>query len=81
MSITYHVCKYTPTELLTALGGQCALLDEAPENFDLSDQVAHPNLCGFGKSVIRKTGSDGKLIDSNNSTNDFESNTKASLIK
>ena len=27
----------------------------------------------FGKSVIRKTGSDGKLIDSNNSTNDFES--------
>lgn len=35
----------------------------------------------FGKSVIRKTGSDGKLIDSNNSTNDFESNTKASLIK
>ena len=53
MSITYHVCKYTPTELLTALGGQCALLDEAPENFDLSDQVAHPNLCGFGKSVIQ----------------------------
>ena len=32
-------------------------------------------------TVIRKTGSDGKLIDSNNSTNDFESNTKASLIK
>lgn len=53
MSITYHVCKYTPTELLTALGGQCQLLDEAPENFDLSDQVAHPNLCGFGKSVIQ----------------------------
>ncbi len=53
MSITYHVCKYTPVELLTALGGQCALLDEAPESFDLSDQVAHPNLCGFGKSVIQ----------------------------
>ena len=53
MSITYHVCKYTPTELLTALGGQCALLDEAPENFDLSDQVAHPNLCGVGKSVMQ----------------------------
>ena len=33
--------------------GQRALLDEAPENFDLSDQVAHPNLCGFGKSVIQ----------------------------
>lgn len=53
MSITYHVCKYTPVELLTALGGECALLDEAPDAFDLSDQVAHPNLCGFGKSVIQ----------------------------
>ena len=53
MSITYHVCKYTPVELLTALGGECALLDEAPNAFDLSDQVAHPNLCGFGKSVIQ----------------------------
>ena len=40
-------------ELLTALGGECALLDEAPDAFDLSDQVAHPNLCGFGKSVIQ----------------------------
>ena len=53
MNTTYHVCKYTPTELLAAFGGQCALLDEAPETFDLSDQVAHPNLCGFGKSVIQ----------------------------
>ena len=53
MSITYHVCKYTPVELLTALGGECALVDEAPDAFDLSDQVAHPNLCGFGKSVIQ----------------------------
>lgn len=48
-----YVCKYTPTELLQAFGGDAALLDQAPENFDLSDQVAHPNLCGFGKSVIQ----------------------------
>ena len=48
-----YVCKYTPTELLSAFGGSPALLDHAPENFDLSDQVAHPNLCGFGKSVIQ----------------------------
>ena len=81
MSTTYYICKYTPVELLEALGGTCQVLDEMPDNFSLSDQMGHPNLCGFGKSVIRKTGSDGKLIDSNNSTNDFESNTKASLIK
>ena len=53
MNPLYYVCKYTPTELLAALGAQCVLLDEAPENFALSDQVAHPNLCGFGKSVIQ----------------------------
>ena len=24
-----------------------------PENFEMSDQIAHANLCGFGKSVIQ----------------------------
>lgn len=24
-----------------------------PENFEQSDQIAHANLCGFGKSVIQ----------------------------
>lgn len=59
MTPTYYICKYTPTELLTALGGHCVLLDEAPENFDLSDQVAHPNLCGFGKSILQAVLSGG----------------------
>lgn len=53
MTPTHYVCKYTPVELLTALGGQCLLLDETPDNFEQSDQIAHPNLCGFGKSVIQ----------------------------
>lgn len=35
----------------------------------------------FNKSVIRKSDANGKLIDTNNSTNDFDSNVKASLIK
>ena len=59
MNPTHYICKYTPTELLTALGGTCVLLDEAPENFDLSDQVAHPNLCGFGKSILQAVLSGG----------------------
>lgn len=59
MNPTHYVCKYTPTELLAALGGDCVLLDEAPENFDLSDQVAHPNLCGFGKSILQAVLSGG----------------------
>ena len=23
-----------------------------PDNFDLSDQISHPNICGFGKSLL-----------------------------
>ena len=53
MAQTCYVCKYTPTELLRALGADPVLLDQAPENFGLADQVAHPNLCGFGKAVIQ----------------------------
>ena len=49
----YYVCKYTPTELFYGFGEKCAVLEEMPENFEMSDQVAHANLCGFGKSVIQ----------------------------
>ena len=52
MSTTYYICKYTPVELLEALGGNCQVLDEMPDSFSLSDEVGHPNLCGFGKSVL-----------------------------
>lgn len=49
---THYICKYTPVELLTALGGQCIVLDQMPDGFPLSDQLGHPNLCGFGKAVL-----------------------------
>ena len=52
MSVTHFICKYTPVELLAAYGGSCAVFDHMPENFDLSDQVSHPNLCGFGKALL-----------------------------
>ena len=52
MSTTYYICKYTPVELLEAFGGECAILNHMPDNFELSDQVAHPNICGFGKSLL-----------------------------
>ena len=44
----HYVCKYTPV-----FGEDCAVLEEMPENFELSDKIAHANLCGFGKSVIQ----------------------------
>ncbi len=49
----HYVCKYTPTELFRGFGETCAVLEEMPENFEMSDQIAHANLCGFGKSVIQ----------------------------
>ena len=49
----HYVCKYTPLELFKGFGEECAVLEEMPENFELSDQIAHANLCGFGKSVIQ----------------------------
>ena len=45
MNRTYYVCKYTPVELLTALGGKCELLNELPEGFERAEQITHPNNC------------------------------------
>lgn len=52
MNKTYYICKYTPVELLEAMGAQCANLNEMPRGFDLADQIAHPNICGFGKALL-----------------------------
>ncbi|MDD6325440.1 MAG: acyl-CoA dehydratase activase [Lachnospiraceae bacterium] len=49
----HYVCKYTPVELFRGFKETCAVLEEMPENFEQSDQIAHANLCGFGKSVIQ----------------------------
>ena len=52
MNKTYYVCKYTPIELLEAFGGVCQNLNEMPQGFDHADQIAHPNICGFGKALL-----------------------------
>ncbi len=52
MDKTFYVCKYTPVELLAAFGADCVNLNMMPGNFDRADEIAHPNICGFGKSVL-----------------------------
>ena len=37
----HYVCKYTPVELFRGFGEKCAVLEEMPENFEQSDQIAH----------------------------------------
>jgi predicted CoA-substrate-specific enzyme activase len=49
---TFYVCKYTPVELLEAMGADCEILNGMLPGFDISEQVAGPNICGFGKTVL-----------------------------
>lgn len=52
MSTLYYICKYTPVELLNAFGADCRYLDEMPDGFYYAEAKVHPNLCGFGKSIL-----------------------------
>lgn len=49
---TCYICKYTPLELLAAFDGAAVPLEEMPDDLSLAEAAAHPNLCGFGKSVL-----------------------------
>lgn len=48
----YYICKYTPIELLSAFGAEPLNLNEMPAGFEAAEQIAHPNICGFGKSIL-----------------------------
>ena len=41
----HYVCKYTPIELFKGFGEECAVLEEMPENFDVSEIVLHMRIC------------------------------------
>ena len=48
----HYVCKYTPIELLSALGADPTPLDGMRAGFDEAERIAGPNICGFGKTVL-----------------------------
>ena len=48
----HYVCKYTPVELLCALGADPRPLDGMRAAFDAAESIAGPNICGFGKTVL-----------------------------
>lgn len=54
----HYVCKYTPTELFQGFGEKCAVLEEMPENFEMSDQIAHAKSVRLRK--IRDSGGAGR---------------------
>lgn len=49
---TYYVCKYTPLEIIEALGGTPVNLNTMQEGFDQAELLVGANICGFGKTVI-----------------------------
>ncbi len=48
----YYPCKYAPIELLAGYGAACKPVTYEATSFEDADRLAHPNLCGFGKSLI-----------------------------
>ena len=47
-----YVCKYTPIEILKALGAEVQRMDEAAPNYDLAESLMHPNMCSYVKGVL-----------------------------
>ncbi len=48
----HYPCKYVPVELLAGFGAGCWPCTHEAESFELADELAHPNLCGFAKSLL-----------------------------
>ena len=49
-----YTCKYTPVELLEALGGQPLLLDGEEETYEQAEGLTHANLCCHAKAVLQQ---------------------------
>ena len=50
--VVHYACKYAPVELLAGYGAVCEPVTYEADSFEEADRLAHPNLCGFGKSLI-----------------------------
>lgn len=48
----FYTCKYTPVELLSALGADCVLLNAEAEAFETAERETHNNLCCHAKALL-----------------------------
>lgn len=48
----HYPCKYVPAELLAGFGAGCWPCTFEAESFEVAEELAHPNLCGYGKSLL-----------------------------
>ncbi len=49
-----YVCKYTPVELLKAMGADPVRIDPQVSEFTEADTLMHPNTCSYAKSVLEE---------------------------
>ncbi|WBY63932.1 acyl-CoA dehydratase activase [Thermocaproicibacter melissae] len=47
-----YVCKYTPVEVLRAMGADPVLMEPSVNDFNLADTLLYPNICSYVKSVL-----------------------------
>lgn len=47
-----YVCKYTPVELLNAMGADPVRLSPETTGFEQADTLMHPNVCSYAKAVL-----------------------------
>ena len=57
-----YSCKYTPCELLQALGAEMHLLDNEAPDFELADTLTHANLCCHAKALIQQAQGEDELV-------------------
>jgi predicted CoA-substrate-specific enzyme activase len=46
------VCKYTPVEVLTAMGADPVRIEPVVTDFNEADAYMHPNVCSYAKAVL-----------------------------
>ena len=59
MQMIGYTCKYTPVELLAALGGQPALLNREANAFSHAEALTHNHFCCHAKAVLEECRRDG----------------------
>lgn len=47
-----YVCKYTPVEVLEALGEETVRIDPQQADYNLADALMHANTCSYAKGVL-----------------------------
>ena len=47
-----YVCKYTPVEVLQAMGADPVPMEPSVTDFNLADTLMHPNICSYVKGVL-----------------------------